>query len=299
MKSQFDLHLHSQWSYDACIPVEWYFAQASQLGLKAIAITDHHTMDGLDNIKSAAKKFPDVRFFAGVEITVATSIGAVDLVCLNLPLSPPAGLERIFEHYRIWKRKHGDAGSTALQHVGINFSHKQREKILRTYRPEKCLLKHGITHVPRHIQRVYFEKWHFSQGQKEFDELLKKAAPHALWPPCPQASEVLPVIKSHGGIIFLAHPVVYAGDNIYKLDQLREELAFDGLECAHTLIPHTLTGRYRKYCLEHGLLSSAGSDTHCSKDHNYAVNVNSPGVFAHHSGKIQWLKEIKERVKLH
>lgn len=36
--SSFDFHLHSEWSYDATAPVEYYFAEASRLGLTHIAI---------------------------------------------------------------------------------------------------------------------------------------------------------------------------------------------------------------------------------------------------------------------
>ena len=43
-RSCFDFHLHTQWSYDASAPVEFYFAEAARLGMTHIAITEHHQM---------------------------------------------------------------------------------------------------------------------------------------------------------------------------------------------------------------------------------------------------------------
>ena len=38
-KAQYDLHLHSYWSYDATAEVEDHFKRASELGVRYIAIT--------------------------------------------------------------------------------------------------------------------------------------------------------------------------------------------------------------------------------------------------------------------
>ena len=49
--AQYDLHLHSYWSYDATAEVENHFKRARELGVRYIAITDHHLMDALIDLK--------------------------------------------------------------------------------------------------------------------------------------------------------------------------------------------------------------------------------------------------------
>ena len=79
--ASFELHLHSQWSYDALTPVEEYFKFARERKLRAFALTDHHTMDGYGDMLECAKKYPDVPFVAGAELTVHSPMGTFDLVC--------------------------------------------------------------------------------------------------------------------------------------------------------------------------------------------------------------------------
>ncbi|MBR2374212.1 MAG: PHP domain-containing protein, partial [Lentisphaeria bacterium] len=58
----FDFHLHSEWSYDATAPVEYYFSEAAKRGMSHIAITEHHQMDSLPDVLAAAKKYPMVNY---------------------------------------------------------------------------------------------------------------------------------------------------------------------------------------------------------------------------------------------
>ena len=66
-----------------------------------------------------------------------------------------------------------------------------------------------------------------------------------------------------GAVVSMAHPTLYLDEfDRHRLDALREEIDFDGIECAHPAIPRALTPHYRAYCVEHGLVSTAGSDSH-------------------------------------
>ena len=56
--ASYDLHLHTEWSYDACAPVEYYFSRARELRLRCIAVTEHHHMDSLDEIRQACRRYP-------------------------------------------------------------------------------------------------------------------------------------------------------------------------------------------------------------------------------------------------
>ena len=65
------LHVHTQYSIlDGQSAVGNLFARASELGMPALAITDHGNMYGVKEFLKAAKKFPEVKPIIGCEIYV-------------------------------------------------------------------------------------------------------------------------------------------------------------------------------------------------------------------------------------
>ncbi len=296
MSASYDLHLHSHWSYDANAPVEYYFRTAREKGIHTIALTEHHTMDSLPDVLRTAADYPDIHFIPGAELTVHCSIGAVDMVCLGLPLDTPPELENLFEEYRQWQCATGEAVSAAMLAMGRQYGAAERLKILETYRPQTVIAKQGITHVNWIVQFEEFRKYGWLTDIAEF----KKELPNYLdLPRYPAAERVIPAVKKYGGLVFIAHPLNYfQRSNRTRMDQLREELDFDGIECAHTMIPPELTALYRQYCLEHRLLSSAGSDCHSDPPH-YHLNVALECFPGRHCGSPEWLREIRDRLILH
>jgi predicted metal-dependent phosphoesterase TrpH len=43
---EFDLHIHSKYSYDSVLSPEWILKTAKKKGLDGVAVTDHHTIKG-------------------------------------------------------------------------------------------------------------------------------------------------------------------------------------------------------------------------------------------------------------
>ncbi len=291
----FDFHLHTNWSYDANASVEFYFKKAQKFGTKVMAITEHHTMDSLPEIQEVSKNYPEVRWIPGTELTVHTSIGAVDMVCLGMPTVFPQELEDVFVEYREWQRSFGEATSEAMSKLGYEYDAKEREKILLSYRPQKCLDVQGITHVNFLTQRDDFIKRGWCTLEK-YPDFWKKVTSSVKFPHYPLAERVLPVVKKCGGLTFIAHPLNYfLKADRYRMDQLREELNFDGVECAHPMFGEELSQIYRKYALEHKLLSTAGSDCH-SMPEFFHLDIAVENEFCGHSGDEKWMHEILERL---
>lgn len=294
----YDLHLHSCWSYDACAPVEYYFQAARELQLRAIAITDHFTMDSLPDIISASKKYPDVCFIPGAEMTVMASIGSVDLVCLGILDTDHVEIENIFQLYRQWQRDRGASFSEGMKKLGFDYSAEDRLMLLKKYRPRKTIDKQGITHVQSGVQIRHFVEMKYISSEEEYPVLARKAQEAAAAPAYPPAEKVLPVLRRHGALIAIAHPSGYFNRNdLKRMDALREELDFEGIECAHDSISEELTSFYRDYCVKHGLFSTAGSDCHADPADN-PCQIALGHKVARHIGKPEWLAEIFQRLKL-
>ena len=98
-RAAYDLHLHTYWSYDATAAPERYFQQARALGMRCIAIADHHVLDSQDEVLEIAAAYPDLRAIPSAELTVTTSIGSVDLVCYGFPRQISSELQAVLDEY--------------------------------------------------------------------------------------------------------------------------------------------------------------------------------------------------------
>ena len=285
--ASYDLHLHTEWSYDAFTHVSDYFKMARDKGTRAIAITDHHLMDGYGDVLKAAAEFPEVGYLSGGELTVNCDAGDYDLVCLNLPRHSTPELADLWEIYHKWQRAYGHAVSENLCARGFAFDDDLRLTLLKSYRPEKAILAQGNSHV-RHWTMLQYSIDHgFCKDPEDYAKLCSSFKD---MPDYPEFDQVIPVVKRAGGIVILAHPNEYKLENDTKrLDYLRELFGLDGIESAHRSIPLEMMQHFRRYCEKYQLLSSGGSDLHNPRAED----------FARHLGPDFWLDELLERVTIH
>ncbi len=287
--SSYDLHLHTYWSYDGIAHPESYFKRARELGVRCLAITEHHVVDSWPEIREMAGAYPEVRAVPSAEITVDTSMGEMDLLCFGFPEERTPELQRLLDTYHEWQRARGSAESGRLCAKGFDYGEERRMELLRTYRPEKVLAVQGATRVKNQIQHRYFVERGFVAREEDARALLSEGDTKIPMPPYPRAEDVIPVLKKSGVWIALAHPNGYFRKyDEPRMDALREELALDGIECAHPSVPWEFTERYRGYCKRHGLFSTGGSDNHLSE----TIQKH----FAFHGGPDDWLEEFLERL---
>ena len=287
-RSSYDLHLHTQWSYDAMARVETYFEWARRLEMRLISITEHHVMDSLDEVLETASRYPDVPFDVSGEFTVNTSIGAVDLVCHGLPLEFPPGLRRMLDAYHDWQRRYGAAYGLGMRRLGFPYTDEARRELLESYRPAHIIQVQGLTHVRNGHQKAYFVERGWIESEEAYGDLGEQVRAESELPTYPQVEDVVPVLHDAGALVAVAHPTNYflKGDR-KRMDALREEIAFDGVECGHYKVPPELVRLFRDYCKEHGLYSTAGSDCHLDEDIPQRLGV--------HNGREEWLDEFLER----
>ena len=281
----YDLHLHTYWSYDATANPEGYFKHARELGLRCIAITEHHVLDSLEDVSIAGIDYPDVRIIPSAEFSVTTSIGSVDLLCYGLPGSNSDQLNPLLDVYHSWQREAGEAISKGVQALGHDFSDTDRLALLQSYRPAKAIEQQGTTHVKGAILRDYFVQRGIIARVEDHADFMTRVRAETPSPPYPDVGRVVPAVKSVGGLVAIAHPFGYFKQcDLRRMDALREECGLDGIECGHPGIPSDFSSRYRAYCERNDLFSVAGSDCHSDDDAN--------NKFARHGGDEAWLDEF-------
>ncbi len=285
----YDLHLHTYWSHDASAAPESHLRRARRLGVRWIAITEHYHLDSLPELLPAAAGYPEVTPIPSAELTISTSIGDVDLLCHGLPLSEPPALRQLLRRYRDWRIETGRAVVRGLRELGCEIDEDGFMDLARTYRPDDVVDRQGLTQLRGEVLRRYLLETGRIADDAGFAAFRERAKGLGGAPPYPPAAEVVPVVKGLGGVVTTAHPHGYfrQGDRT-RMDALREEIGFDGIECAHPKVPGEFTPFYRAYCIEHGLVSTGGSDSHSEAD--------IEAGFAAHAGADEWMEELLERL---
>ena len=281
--AKYDFHLHTYWSYDATVSPERYFVEARRRGLRYLAITDHHVIDAAQEVDAVAKAYPEITVIRAAELSVTTSIGAVDLLCYGLPRDIPDVLQRVFERYHAWQRETGAALSCGLLALGHDFTETDRQNLLQSYRPPKTIRYQGLTHIKNAILQKHCLERGFIADVTEYAALLHSVRERTHFPPYPGVADVVPAVKEAGAVVAIAHPYGYFNKHdLDRMDMLRDECGLDGIECANPgAVPPEYTERYRDYCLAHGLFSVGGSDSHSERD--------LADRFARHGGANEWL----------
>jgi predicted metal-dependent phosphoesterase TrpH len=287
--ASYDLHLHTYWSYDATAHPESYFGRARALGLRCIAITDHHVLDSLPEVLQLAEAYPDVQAIPSAELSVTTSIGSVDLLCYGFPSALPSELQGLLHTYHAWQRAAGEAWCAGMQALGYDYGAAHRRALLESYRPPKTIRVQGHTHVKNQVQRRYFLERGFIASKGDYTALVDRFRDRVPFPPYPRVETVVPVLKRAGILVAIAHPYRYFdGHSLPRMDALRDECNLDGIECAHPSVPAQYSQLYRAYCERYGLFSAGGSDCH--------ADAETQNLFARHDGADGWLDEFLDRL---
>lgn len=291
-----DLHVHSTKSDGTYTPTE-LVDYAMEKGLSAFALTDHDTVDGLDEAisyaaslretaampessfssPSDAKTIPEV--IPGIELSTEYEGKDIHIVGLYLDYTNPAF-------------------TAALQ----NFTDS---RLLRNQKMCALLREHQIeitydmlpeTFPDAVITRAHFAQFLLKQGyvksmKEAFDRYLGDYAPCFVPREKITPVQAIELIRSAGGISVLAHPTLYHMSE-KRLEKLLTELKAAGLqamECIYSTYSPAEERQMRTLAAKLNLLVSGGSDFHGS---------NKPGLdLATGYGRLFIPNEVLENLK--
>ncbi len=246
-----DLHTHTTSSDGSMAPAE-LVKYAKHKGLKAIAITDHDTTDGLQEALQEGKS-TGLEVIPGIEISADFNPEMHILgYFLKGDYSRIAGtlaglrLKRDERNPRIVKR---------LNELGLEIS---VEEVLARSRG-------GVTGRP-HIAKVLIEKGYVHSNEEAFDRYLGSGRPAYFKKDKLTPGQCIGEISAAGGLPVLAHPI-YLGMEYGQLDSLLAELVQDGLMGIEAYYVDN-TAQQTRMLLElaekHHLFVTGGSDFHGS-----------------------------------
>ncbi len=249
-KNAIDLHTHTMYSDGSLTPTK-LIDYAIYKGLKAIAITDHDTVAGLDEaINYAADK--DIELIPGVELSTEWRDKDIHIVGLNIDYKQNdfvAFLKDFVDSRDVRNRKM----CRLLTDAGMPVKY---EELKRTY-PDSVITR-------GHYARYMLDKGYTTYLREAFERYIGDNGPYYVPREKTTAADGVRLIMQAGGIPILAHPMLYHmnDDRLKELTDELKPLGLMGMETVYTTNSSAEERDSRVFAKENGLLISGGSDYH-------------------------------------
>lgn len=240
-----DLHLHSTFSDGTYTPEE-VAAQAQRHRLRAVALTDHDTVEGCARM-AAACRAAGIEFIAGSELTAELEGHEIHLIGYYLDTANP--------NLRAELAKFQKARQNRIHEMVAHLN-----ALSIPLRAETVFALANCQSPGRpHVARTLVQEGFCADLDEAFERFLKKSRP--AWVPKfkMSAEQAIDVVHEAEGLAVMAHPGLNRRDDLIP----RVVAAgLDGLECFHSKHTASMAEHYLEVARSHQLLVTGGSDCH-------------------------------------
>ncbi|GBC62722.1 ribonuclease III [Desulfonema ishimotonii] len=251
-----DLHIHSTASDGTLSPGE-IVNTARQLGLKAIAITDHDTLAGVRAAIDGGIP-QSLRFLTGLEISAASPRrfpchGSFHILGYAIrPDDPP--LNRALVRLQEARKNRNPRIIGQLRQLGFDITLKE------------VAAHAGDAQIGRpHIARLMKEKGFVCSVEAAFDRYLGTGKPAYADKYRISCREAISLIRGAGGIAVLAHPGLLKPVRPFDAEEMIAALRAMGLKGIEVFYPEHDAGQtafYGEIARRYGLVKTGGTDFH-------------------------------------
>lgn len=245
-----DLHVHTTASDGQYTPTQ-IVEKAVSKNIKALAITDHDTVDGLEEGKIAAKQ-NNLIFVPGIELNITYTKGEFHLLGLGIKQVSPS-LKEVIENLINNRRKRNEEMVNRMQADGVQITLDELES------------RFPDTVIGRpHIAEILVEKKVVKNRQQAFNQYLANGRKWYVQRVGTNLDEAIVAIKDSGAVPILAHPMslYQSWGKLPDLIKNYKERGVMGLEAFHP--GARVSECYRLEELAHSLnmIVTGGSDFH-------------------------------------
>lgn len=240
-----DLHLHSLFS-DGTFTPEEIVGHGARLGHRALALTDHDTVEGCERMAAACAP-AGIEFIVGTELTAEHSGNELHILAYCVDPQNPKLLTEIAKFQKVRQERIRDMVG-CINALGVPL------EVDAVFALANCRSP-GRPHVARALVRG----GHCRSLDEAFERFLKKNRP--AWVPKAKMSalEAVELIHQAGGLAVMAHPGLNRSDQTIPAIV---DAGLDGIECFHTKHPPATAEHYLAIARRHNLLVTGGSDCH-------------------------------------
>jgi hypothetical protein len=245
-----DLHVHSTYS-DGTVPPADLVKQANDLGLNAMALTDHDTLDGIGEARAAADGTP-LEFIPGIELSCSYH-DFKEIHIVGLYVNPNDEFNDCLVKLKKSREERNLKVVEKFSQLGINFT---LEDIRRKY-PNATLTR-------MHFADYLHSNGYVSSRSEAFDRYLNDHGPCFIPRKYLSPERAIELIRGAGGVPVLAHPVLYHLSDDVMEQMLKElkDLGLSAMECIYSTYTMGDELLMRKFAKKYDLLPSGGSDYH-------------------------------------
>lgn len=245
-----DLHVHTTASDGQYTPSQ-IIQKASEKNFKAIAITDHDTVDGIAEAKKEAEKC-GIILVPGIEINITYPKGEFHLLGLGLK-NISTSLQEIIQYLQSHKINRNEEIIKKMNEDGVNITIKELQE------------RFPNTVIGRpHIAQMLVERKIVKTRQQAFDQYLANGRKWYIQRTGANLDEAIIAIKDSGGVPVIAHPMslYQSWGKLPDIIKDYKERGIMGLEAFHPGARVTECLRLEELARSLGLFVTAASDFH-------------------------------------
>ncbi len=247
MSLRVDLHAHTTRS-DGNTPPRDLVRLAREAGLDVLAVTDHDTVEAVDECLEAGKE-RGVRVLPGIEMSSRFEGRDVHVLGFGIDHRAPALHARLDELHRLRRERVGRiCGKLGALGVALD--------------PAAVLAEAGGKSVGRrHVARAMVKSGLVPSIDEAFNRYLAEGAPANVPANELSPAEAASLIAAHGGVPALAHPGFFDDDAL--VDRVLDAAPrIRAIEVYHRYDSPRKHLRYLGVARRRGLLVTGGSDFH-------------------------------------
>ncbi len=261
MKTPFiDLHTHTVNS-DGSMTAAELVRHAKAAGLRAIAITDHDSIDGVNEAVEEGKKI-GLEVVPGIELS-ADSDTETHILGLYIDIQNPA-LKEALRGALISRQERMAATSDLLKQLGFDVPIEE----------VKALAPGGIVGRAHHA-KLMVEKGYVSSVKEAFDKYLAFGKPAYNNRQKLTDRECVELIRECGGFSFLAHPHLTKKPDDVLIEFVKELKSYGlcGIEGYYSEYTQEQQGKYQKLAFDLELKICGGTDFHAAMKPHIKIGV--------------------------
>jgi predicted metal-dependent phosphoesterase TrpH len=246
-----DLHVHSTASDGSLSPLK-IIERAKEIGLRAVAITDHDTIEGSAEALGYPP-LPSLEILPGIEISAHVPSGTMHILGYLLRLDD-SSLRQTLKRVQEARANRNMKIVERLQELGVPIQY-----------PELTAVSGGGQIGRPHIAQVLVHKGAARSVDEAFKRFLRKGGAayvsrYRLLP-----GEAIQMILRAGGVPVLSHPFTLDVRDEGDLESLLVDLKGAGLKGMEVYYPEhgpERTIQYERLARRHGLVMTGGTDFH-------------------------------------
>ena len=248
-----DLHTHSTYS-DGTFSVKELIDRAHEKGLAAIALTDHDTVDGVDEaIEYAASKYPDLEVVPGVELSTEGEGREVHIVGLyidNHDKEFVSGLKDFIDSRTVRNKK---MCKKLTEEAGIPISYEELTKEF----PDTVITR-------AHYAKFMVDRGYVNSRAEVFDRYIGDHCPYYVGREKITPEDAIRSILKAKGVPVFAHPILcrFGDDRLDAFVGKLKEVGLVGIEAVYSTYERRDETQIKELAKKYDLLISGGSDFH-------------------------------------